>query len=313
MRAPLICFATCFTLLTLTGCDIEDFGPSDRFHADFHYTYPLKPGGRLSMDNFNGQIEIEGWDQNKVDVTGTKFASSQDMLDQIKIEIHDSADHVEIRTVRPSTRHGNMGARYTIKVPRSIELDRIGSSNGHIRIQNVVGAARLKTSNGGVRAIHVDGDVDAQTSNGPIDLEEVKGSASMHTTNGRVHAEDIGGQCEADTSNGSISVRLGAVSAAPMKFSTTNGSIEINLQASPKGDVRASTNNGSITVHMPSSAGARVKADTSNSSISTDFEVVTTIQGTTQKKNHLDGTIGAGGPVLDLSTTNSPIRLIKGV
>lgn len=313
MRPAFAFLTTAIAAVTLAGCDIEDFGPSDRFHNDFHYSFELKPGGHLSVENFNGQVEIEGWDQDRVDVTGTMYASTKDMVDLIRIETHNTSDRVDLRTVRPSVRHGNMGAKYSIHVPKKIELDRVYSSNGHVRVMNVDGPARLKTSNGGVRAINVGGSVDAQTSNGPIDLETVHGSASMHTTNGRVHAENITGQCEADTSNGTISVRLDGSSSSPMKFSTTNGSVEINLTAAPRGDIRANSSNGGITMHLPEGTSARLKADTSNASVSSDFDVTTTIHGSAPNKHHLDGTIGSGGPMIELTTSNGAIRVLRGV
>jgi hypothetical protein len=49
-------------------------------------------------------------------------------------------------------------------------------------------------------------------------------------------------------------------------------------------------------------------AHASNSSISTEFEVAT--QGTLDK-HHLEGKIGAGGPAIELSTSNGSIRLMK--
>jgi DUF4097 and DUF4098 domain-containing protein YvlB len=73
-------------------------------------------------------------------------------------------------------------------------------------------------------------------------------------------------------------------------------------------DVYASTNNAGITVHMPSSVAARVRAHTSNGSISSDFEVQ--VQGQLTKHS-LEGTIGTGGPLLDLSTSNGSIHLEK--
>src|SRR5579871_5069839 len=37
-----------FVGLGVAGCDIEDFGGFGRFTKDFHYSYELKPNGRLS-------------------------------------------------------------------------------------------------------------------------------------------------------------------------------------------------------------------------------------------------------------------------
>ena len=108
--------------LLLVGCDIEDFGPSDRFKADFHYT--LKPTDRLTVENFNGEVEITGWDEPSIDITGVKYASTEENLKAIKIDIHESSAVSEIRTVRPSTFHGNQGVRYMIRAPRKTVMDR---------------------------------------------------------------------------------------------------------------------------------------------------------------------------------------------
>jgi hypothetical protein len=57
---------------------------------------------------------------------------------------------------------------------------------------------------------------------------------------------------------------------------------------------------------MPAGIGAQLKARTTNSSVSTDFDV--NVRGT-MSKNHLEGAINGGGPVLDLSTSNGSIRV----
>ena len=261
-------------LLFIAGCDIEDFGSSDRFTADFHYTQPLKPGGRVTVENFNGSIEISGSDQDNVDVSGTKYAGTQELLDRLKIEVVKSGDGVEIRTVRPSERHGNMGAKYVIRVPRNVQLDRISSSNGSIHITDVDGAALVRTSNGGVYATNLKGNVDASTSNGTIEVEDVDGSAVLKTSNGRVRAEGVKGQIDAETSNGGINVHLAkADSGHPIRLGTSNGGIDLTVDQPTKSDIIASTSNSGITVHLAPSIGAQLKAHTSNGSISSDFDV----------------------------------------
>ncbi|HTQ56901.1 MAG TPA: DUF4097 family beta strand repeat-containing protein [Bryobacteraceae bacterium] len=298
-------------LLACVGCDIDDWdvGGSERYTQDFHYSYPLQPGGRLTVENSNGSVEISGWDQNTVDISGTKYARTPELRDELKIEIDHSSDAVSIRTVRPSSRRGNMGAKYIIKVPRRTQLDRIVSSNGSIHALDVEGPARLRTSNGGVRAENLRGSLDAQTSNGGIDVQNLEGSASLHTSNGRVHAEDVRGSVEADTSNGGIHVRLvKPESGRPVKLETSNGSIELTMEAFNQNEIHASTSNGGITVRLPGQIAADLNAHASNSSISTEFEVAT--QGALEK-HHLEGKIGAGGPAIDLDTSNGSIRLLK--
>src|SRR6266478_2187907 len=82
----------------LTGCDLEEissFGDSHAYEQDFHYSYALKPGGRLALENFNGSVEITGWDQDKVEIDGVQYASTREMRDAIKIEVVASGDLVQ--------------------------------------------------------------------------------------------------------------------------------------------------------------------------------------------------------------------------
>jgi hypothetical protein len=83
------------------------------------------------------------------------------------------------------------------------------------------------------------------------------------------------------------------------------------MQKAPRGDIRAETRNSSITLRLPSTTAATLTAGTSNSSISSEFDVRTETHGE-NRKNHLDGTIGTGGPRIDLSSSNGHIRILKG-
>src|SRR5215471_14589296 len=98
--------AVAVAFLALTGCiEMGDWGDNERFKEDFHKTFPLDSGGAVTVDNYNGSIEILGWDQNSVEVTGTKYAATKDLLDQLKIEMEGEPRAVRIRSIRPPSSH----------------------------------------------------------------------------------------------------------------------------------------------------------------------------------------------------------------
>jgi DUF4097 and DUF4098 domain-containing protein YvlB len=274
----------------LCGCSI-DFGPSDKFRSDFHYTYEVQPGPRIDAEGFNGEIDITGWDANKVEISGTKFGSSEELRDAIKINVTHGPSSIDIRASRPSDLSGNCGVRFTLHVPRSAIIDRVVSSNGHINVRDVGSAPHLKTSNGAINVDHVAGDVNAETSNG------------------RIRADSIGGAFDASTSNGGITADLDKAPPSAMRLTTSNGSIELTLRTPPRADIHAETNNSAITVSLPANVGAHLTADTSNGSISSDFSLSSSGD---EEKHHLDGSIGSGGPTIDLKTSNGSIHIRKG-
>jgi len=295
-------------LLTLAGCDIEDFNGSwQHFSRDFHYSYPCAAGTRISVETFNGSVEVSSWDQETVEISGTKYGPTQAAADSLRIDIDRSAGSVAIRAVRPVERRNNQGARFALKVPRAVVLERITASNGAIRTEDGVGPAHFRTSNGSLRVERLHGRLDAETSNGGIDLIDLEGDAQVHTSNGHVDVRGLRGSLDATTSNSAITAEI-LRSSSDVRASTNNGSIDLQLPADFTAGIRAHTSNSSITVHLPSNANAHVIAITSNDSISTDFEM--TVRGEINK-HHLEGDIGKGGPLLDLDTSNGSIRILK--
>lgn len=314
MRALSLFTAPLFAVsLLLTGCvDINlDHGSSDRFQEDFHFSYALEPNGHVIVETFNGEVDIVGWDENKVDISGTKYGSTERLRDAVKLETHNSPSLVEVRAIHPSASTGNSGARFVIKVPREAMVERVTSSNGAIRVEHVGNITHAKTSNGGIRVTDASGDLDARTSNGQIEVERFNGALSARTSNGKVRAEGISGKCNVETSNASIEIRMNEATTAPVRLVTSNGAITLALEKAPKSDVRAESSNGPITVKMPAGAAARINADTSNSSIASEFDVLAQGNGDRGKKDHLSGTIGSGGPTLELTTRNGNIRILK--
>jgi DUF4097 and DUF4098 domain-containing protein YvlB len=240
------------------------------------------------VENFNGSVEISGWDQNSVDVSGTKYADSESRLRDVRIDISNQRNGVQIRTLRPDRDHSHTGAKYVIRVPRQTELERIHSSNGSMRVENIDGNMTLHTSNGSVHLSDIHGNVEANSSNGSVEVRKVEGRMSFETSNGSVRAENVHGGIHAHTSNGSL---------------------DLELETPQIGDLTASTSNGGITVHLPPSTNATISAHTSgHDRIYSDFDV--TVHGSLSA-SRLEGTLGGGGPRIELSTSNGNIRLAR--
>lgn len=296
--------------IMLADCDeLGGFGDAQRFKEDFHYSYNLKPGGRLYLENTNGAVEILGWEKSSVDINGTKYSSDEAFLKAFKIDVTAAEDSVRIRAIPPSGRRANYGAKFLIRVPQNAVLEQISSSNGSIRVESVDGSARLRTSNGSIRVVRLKGALEARTSNSSIEVHEVSGGASLHSSNGSIRGDGIRGGLEAGTSNSSINLRLAASDPArPTKLETSNGGIEISVDAL-NSDLRASSSNGSVTVRLPESVKAHVRARTSNGSVNTNFDVQA--RTTSRSRSRLEGEIGGGGPLLDLTSSNGSIRIVK--
>ena len=182
------------------------------------FTYTLESGGRLSLENVNGSISIEGGDGNQVLITAFKKANNQDALDEIEIEIDATTSRISLDTELPDSKGwwggGNSGASvsYQLSVPSNIDLDGISSVNGGIDITGVFGAVK------------------AETVNGSIDVDGASGDAKLETVNGGIDARftSVTGdqRVNCDTVNGKINLVLPANADASVSVETVNGSID---------------------------------------------------------------------------------------
>jgi DUF4097 and DUF4098 domain-containing protein YvlB len=280
-------FATAAAVFTLFAAGCDEWGAWDRVEESFRFDYPVQTRDRLSVESRNGSVEILGWEEDRVEVAGEKYARDRDRLDQIRIDVRQTAGRLDVRTIFPSGRGwGSGGARYRIRVPRRMVIDRVETSNGPLRLENVESSARLMTSNGPVRIINVEGDMDVRTSNGPIELTRFRGAVDLTSSNGPIRAEGVHGHGGARTSNGPIE-------------------LEITGLEGVRG-VRAETSNAPIRVELPADAGARIEASTSNAQITTDHTIS---PPPSPRDRSIEGIIGAGGPLIELRTSNAPIRL----
>lgn len=294
------------TVALLSSC--VDLGDFDRVKEDFHYSYPLQPGGRLELDNRNGSIQIVGWDRNTIDVSGTKFASSADRLQQIKINVSVNGSNASIATEWPrDSWHGSYGANYIIRLPRQITLSRTQTSNGSVSVEDLEGGGHVTSTNGRISMARDAGDYDAQTSNGAIEIEECSGSERAHTTNGAVRGRLKAGTIDAESTNGSIEFTVMQPSnGQAIRASTTNGGIVLAVAEFHGNPLSAHTTNGGITLRLPSNTNARINLETGLASISNDLTLSSTDE---TSKHRLSGQLGKDGPLISATTTTGAIHL----
>lgn len=123
------------------------------------------------------------------------------------------------------------------------------------------------------------------------------------TVNGAVHARGLQAKAEVSSVNGDVRVQTAGVAEA----GTVNGDVLLELgRATWTGDIEATTVNGSVTVVMPEPANLTISASTLNGGFESDFPI--TMSGKVTR-NKVRGTIGQGGPELELSSVNGAIAL----
>ncbi len=292
----------------LSSCD--DFGGFDRAKQDFHYSYSMQPGGRLDVDNTNGSVDIAGWDRNTIDVSGTKYAPSDNELQEVQIKVEVNGNAASIRTEAPKNFfHGNFGAHYVIRVPRQIALDRAQTTNGSVSAEDLDGGGQVRSTNGRISLARDTGNYEVHTTNGTIELQEVSGDEHAETTNGSIRGRLKAGAIDANSTNGAIEFTIEKPQDdRPIHVETTNGGVTLALAELHGNAITAETTHGGVTLRLPGDANAQIDAHTSFARITSDLPFSSTGD---ISKHDLNARLGNGGPHISVRTTTGGIRIEK--
>lgn len=230
---------------------------ADSARDEFDQTFAFAAGSELTLRNTNGDVFIEAWDRDELQVRAvkrvkTRGSSAEEALEELRIEIDVDGNGVEIDTIYPSWKRlfgwsgVSASVEYDVKIPKRADL-RIRTVNGEVEIAGVHGEIELSSTNGGLNVSESSGSVSASTTNGGIQVElsEVSGSGM-----------------EFDTTNGGIRLHLPRSVQASISARTTNGSIETDFPISVSGTFRRNRLSGDIN-----GGGPTIEMRTTNGSI----------------------------------------------
>ncbi len=243
--APLTALVLVFGLATAAAAIDEAYAES----------FPLEAGGRLSLDNVNGDVKIYGWDSDEVKVEYVKSARSREGLERMDVEIDASPDRIHIETDYRESRgwfdgHHSGSVDFTIYVPRGARLDEVELVNGALELEGI---------EGDVAASLVNGDVDARGLAGDVELETVNGSLEVV-----MEALDPDKLLHLETVNGRLEVTLPRGAGADLDVETVHGKIRNDFGLEEKkGRYVGRSLSGSL-----GGGGARIELESVNGSIS---------------------------------------------
>jgi DUF4097 and DUF4098 domain-containing protein YvlB len=232
-------------LVTVAGEPYEDY---------FDQTYRVGPNPTVSLENINGDVSIDVWDGDEVQVQAVKRASSPELLEKLEIDVDVSGTSIDIETDYPSNRKGGrMSVEFTVLVPRQSVIDSVELVNGNLKIRGVEGGTNVEMVNGDVHAGGLIGSVSVETVNGAVEIaldrlqpgdhvsiEAVNGSIDVYLPAGAavdLDAETVNGRLSNDLG---IEVKKGKYVGASMHGQTGGGGAKISLESV----------NSSIAVHQ---------------------------------------------------------------
>ena len=292
--------------------------------------FPVKAGGKLTLNVDRGSIHITTSDSDKVDVKITRelknasSAEAKKVFEQHKIELTSTDNEVKIEAENPQKhfRFNNPFNRlrvdYTIAIPARFDID-VKTAGGNIEVADLEGKAvahtsggnlklgaikgplKARTSGGNITLTSSEGDADVSTSGGDLRLGEIQGNLIAHTSGGHITLDKSKGSVKVSTSGGDIRVKD---AYGPINAHTSGGNVSAQLNTQHAADCSLKTSGGNIDVLLAANLALDLEAHTGGGRVNSDFP------GTLNKeKTRLTAHLNGGGTALALETSGGNVNI----
>ncbi|TET27691.1 hypothetical protein E3J68_03870 [Candidatus Aerophobetes bacterium] len=304
----------------------------------------LKEEGLVSLNNPRGDISIQSWGKNHIEVIATKLVEGSNekrmkkALEKIKVEFVATEDNLHIKTDLGESRFKTFflfdkvwnffsttqrRVDYQLWVPPRVNV-LAETTSGNFFIKGIRGDVKTKGVSGRTEFSSIQGKVEAETISGEIKLMEVEGDVNLSSLSGDLSLDQVKGNIFATSTSGKL--QMSSVEGIIRGY-TTSGKIVmrkirgvVELIETASGDIQAEllevaddwlgmifdSVSGDIEVSLPRNLRANLGIKTVSGRISCDFTILTRGEF---EAGALGGPINGGGPFLEIETTSGDIFL----
>lgn len=259
-------------------------------------TFAVRPGSRLDVNNFAGEIAVKTWGKNEVRVEASHSSRAW-------IEVDDSSPTITLRA--KSRRAVPVQADYQLTVPSWMALE----------LSGIAADVSVEGSKAEIKVSTVNGDVNVQGGAKFISLASVEGDVSLSGARGRIevssvnqdiHIRDAAGDIMAETVNGDV--LLERVDSQHVEATTVNGSLTYDGPVKDDGSYSFSTHAGDIVLGMTEKSNATVSVATFSGAFESNFSVE---REGSRKGKRFSFTVGNGSAHVQLESFSGSIQVRK--
>lgn len=303
---------------------------------DFHRVFDVAAGDRLLLEHGDGDVTIEAWDQDRLDVKvryRARFTRVGLGWDP-DLEVDFSQTGSTVRVVGREGVRGGFGFfrydvaehLYTIRAPSYLILD-LDGEDGDVEITDWQGEITLRSDDGDIELVDIrsprtdlaveDGDIFVDRLIGKLEVVTEDGDlrvSDCSVTEGRIRLED--GDATFTRCEGSARFELADGELALERFRpdeisvrTDDGDVDLDFLVGAAMDVEVRTADGDITVDLERGASVRISVDTRDGPIRLDLPGAVDVK---QRRTSASGRLGAGDGRLRIHSGDGRVVVREG-
>jgi DUF4097 and DUF4098 domain-containing protein YvlB len=284
--------------VTSTGCSIDVHGSGTSTREEKRFTVSAGDPVDLSIQTFDGVIEVRSWDRNEVLVEIERRGPDQSSADALVVNQTQEGNRIVVEAPSVPNRRNvvtfgqwvSQSVNFTVTAPRRLQL-KARTGDGHIEVHDLEGTIDVSSGDGRIVASRLQGQVQAHTGDGSIQIAEATGRVNADSGDGAI---EIAGRLQ------ELTVRTG------------DGSVHVDAAdgSNMKSDWRITTGDGRIDLRVPTDFNAAVDASTGDGVVSVDG-ISSPSEGEDVERRRVVGKLGSGGATLQLRSGDGSIDVTR--
>jgi len=259
----------------------------------------------VSIEVRRGKAVVQGWDEPRVRVTGTRDDRSEAFV------FERTGDSIAIEDRIPDSARDGDGTNFTVHVPRAVRV-RASLVSADLKISDVDGRARLRTVSGDIAATGLGGDAALHTVSGDVEIDHAGAELRVDSVSGDIDARANARDLDVETVSGDASVDNRAVLQRG-RVSTVSGDVDLATALAGDADLSLESVSGDVTLTLRGGVDARIDADAGPGG-----EIENALAGTVEREGRagsgesLTIRIGSGSGDVQAATVSGTIVINAG-
>jgi hypothetical protein len=327
----------CFLVFSLLVFFVDSgVAAAKEFNKDFHQSFDVKNGDRLSLRFGDGDVKIIPWEKNIIDVNvrykadiniiGIRLGGQRDF----DVEFRQAANTVYVIGKEASSATIGYHNRriyeyvYEIHSPQYIKLD-LDGDDGNVEIENWAAGIECRIDDGDILLKNiVGGETSIRGEDGEVRIENLTADLTIEVDDGDVILTDCDmGRCRVEGDDGNITISqskgsfdialddgdvvLEDIEAQRLKISTEDGDIEVDHLTSGMLDAEIKTNDGDVKISFDRgfSVSFTISADDADD-IRLDLDKIDNYE---KNRHSMSGSINGGNGRLKIRTNDGNVTI----
>lgn len=248
--------------------------------------------GRFKLSLVSGDVSVEGWDQNRFQISGT--LGHED--DELSIDGSAGDWKIKIEPKQQRNWFGDSGhddTKLTLMLPHAAlaslasvsgDFDITGMDGKSLQVTTVSGEIRASSAASELRIKTVSGDVQASGSGSALELNTVSGDSRLDGMHGRVRVETV---------SGDVTLQAGEIS--DLNAQTVSGDMDFEFSLAADARIKLNAHSGDVVLNLPADSSFEVDSNSFSGDVYNDFDSAT----------------GGGDARIDINTFSGDLRIRK--